>query len=277
MSKKTRPKTRPRAGKRRGAKRTAKSRGARTRTRAKKRGAATRSKKQSSASKRRSHTVKKKSRAPAKRTAKKTRAAAARPAIPSKAQLRVKMRARRARLTLDEQRRAAARVLAQLATTREFLVSRRIACYLPNDGEIDTGAIIERIRRMHKVVYLPVLSRWRHDRLWFAAALPETELVPNRLGILEPRVPARARLRAENLDLILLPLVAFDLRGNRLGRGAGFYDRSLAFLRRRRFLRKPRLFGLAHDFQRVPKIGADPWDVALDGVVTERTVYETKA
>lgn len=168
---------------------------------------------------------------------------------------------------------AAEHVLANLATMRLFTVSRRVACYLPNDGEIDTGDVMTRLWRMRKTVYLPVLSRMSHDRLWFAPATPGAELVRNRYGIPEPRVQTRELVRAQEIDLILLPLVAFDNKGNRLGRGAGFYDRSLAFLRYRRFLRTPHLLGLAYDFQRVPKIDADPWDVPLDGVVTDRAVY----
>lgn len=183
------------------------------------------------------------------------------------------MRAARIQLSRDERRLAAERVAANLTASRLFLVSRRIACYLPSDGEVDTDDIIERMWRMRKHVFLPVLSRMRHDRLWFAPATPGMELAPNRYGIPEPKVVARDLVRAQELDLILLPLVAFDARGNRVGRGVGFYDRSLVFLRHRRHLRKPHLLGLAYDFQRAAKIDADRWDVALDGVVTDHAVY----
>lgn len=191
----------------------------------------------------------------------------------SKTELRKQLRAKRAQLSQDAQRRAARGAMVHVISTRLFRASRRIACYLPTDGEIDPSRIIERVWRAGKTAYLPVLSRLPHDRLWFAPAAPGMELVPNRYGILEPRVPARELVRAEQLDLILLPLVAFDADGNRLGRGVGFYDKSLAFLRGRRFLRKPHLLGLAHDFQRVPSLPTDPWDVPLDGIVTERAVY----
>lgn len=193
----------------------------------------------------------------------------------SKAALRKRLRAERTRLAPETQRRAAQRLLANLTSTRLFLAARRVACYLPNDGEIDASPVLERLWRMGKEAYLPVLSPPPHDRLWFAPARPGMQLVPNRFGIPEPRVPAREMRRAEQLDLVLLPVVAFDAKGNRLGRGAGFYDKTLAFLRGRRFLRKPHLLGLAHDFQRVPSLPADPWDVPLDGVVTERAVYYT--
>ncbi len=193
----------------------------------------------------------------------------------AKAELRKQLRAKRARLPREAQRRAAQRVAAHLAATREFRASRRIACYLPSDGELDPSPIIERIWRMGKTAYLPVLSRRPRDRLWFAPAAPGMELRPNRYGIPEPHVPPRARVRADQLDLVLLPLVAFDGKGNRLGRGVGFYDRSLAFRHERRFLCKPHLLGLAHEFQRVPSLPVDPWDVPLDGIVTEQGVYYT--
>lgn len=195
----------------------------------------------------------------------------------SKVELRRTLRARRSGLSGAEQRLAARRLLLQIISTRLFRVCRRIACYLPSDGEIDPNPILERIRRMHKEAFLPVLAHPSHDRLWFAPAAAGAELVPNRYGIAEPRVKARELVRAEDLDLILLPLVAFDVRGNRLGRGAGFYDRSLAFLQHRRYLRKPHLLGLAHDFQRVPALSVDSWDVPLDGIVTDRTVYYTSS
>ncbi|MDH4134940.1 MAG: 5-formyltetrahydrofolate cyclo-ligase, partial [Gammaproteobacteria bacterium] len=72
---------------------------------------------------------------------------------------------------------------------------------------------------------------------------------------------------------VLMPLVAFDLHGNRLGMGGGFYDKSLAFLGTRTRWLKPHLIGLAHDFQRVEKIEPCPWDVPLQGVATDQNLY----
>lgn len=190
-----------------------------------------------------------------------------------KIELRRSLRARRNELTPDDQRLAAARLASNLVGTRLFLTSRRIACYLPNDGEIDTAPVIERIRRLRKTCYLPVLSRLSHDRLWFAEAGPKTKLVSNRFGIPEPAVKSRDLVRAQDLDLILMPLVGFDDKGNRLGMGGGFYDRSLEFLRHRNHWRKPHLLGIAYDFQRVNGLVADPWDIPLQGVITDQAVY----
>jgi len=187
--------------------------------------------------------------------------------------LRRALRARRKVLTDPEQAAAARKLAARVAGNRLFRVSRRIALYLPNDGEIDPGPLLDRARAMKKVFYLPILSRLRHDRLWFAPHTPDDTLTLNRFGIPEPVVPARHWVRAQDLDLILMPLVAFDARGNRLGMGGGFYDKSLAFLRHRQLWRKPHLVGLAHDFQRVERLDASAWDVPLQAVVTDLGVY----
>ncbi|MFB3087409.1 MAG: 5-formyltetrahydrofolate cyclo-ligase, partial [Acidiferrobacterales bacterium] len=107
----------------------------------------------------------------------------------------------------------------------------------------------------------------------FAPAAPGTVLVANHFGILEPAAGRRDLVRAQKLDLILLPLVGFDPRGNRLGVGAGFYDRTLAILRHRKHWRKPHLIGLAHDLQRIDQLDSDPWDIALQAIVTDEQVY----
>jgi len=191
----------------------------------------------------------------------------------SKLELRTKLRAQRRALSAAAQRRAAAELAARVAATRWFGVSRRIAAYVANDGEIDPSAVIERIWRMRKHAYLPVLSPLRHDRLWFARVEPGMDYVPNRFGIPEPTVKRAALVRAEELDLIFLPLVAFDLMGNRIGMGGGFYDKSLAFLRQRQHWRKPHIVGLAHEFQRIEKLTPDTWDVPLAGIVTDAASY----
>ncbi len=190
-----------------------------------------------------------------------------------KSDLRCTLRAKRQSLSAEDQKLAARALAVNVAGTRLFLTSRRIACYLPNDGEIDTGRVIEHIRRLRKILYLPVLSPLAHDRLWFAEAKPKTKLVPNRFGIPEPAVPARNLVRAQELDLILMPLVGFDDRGNRLGMGGGFYDRSLEFLRHRTRWHKPQVLGIAYDFQRINGLTPDPWDIPLQGVITDRAVY----
>ncbi len=185
---------------------------------------------------------------------------------------RQRLRENRIQLPRSEQVSAAARLARLVAGTSFFKNSHRLACYFPNDGEIDPRPLIQQAWVRKKCCYLPVLSRLQ-GCLWFARVLPDTRFRCNRFGIPEPLVEQRELLRARDLDLILIPLVGFDLQGNRLGMGGGFYDRSLAFLRYRQHWKRPRLLGLAYDFQQVDILTADPWDIPMQAVVTDQAVY----
>ena len=183
--------------------------------------------------------------------------------------LRRSLRARRRGLTRAQQRRAAQRLLRILVRTPAFRRSRHIACYFPADGEIDPRPIMRHVWHSGRQCYVPILRARR--RLRFAPVAPAARLVRNRLNILEPAGPYTT-VAARELDLILMPLVAFDSHGQRLGMGGGYYDRTLAFLHRRARV-KPRLVGLAHEFQRVEKLPAHTWDVRMHAVATDRRFH----
>jgi len=187
--------------------------------------------------------------------------------------MRRSMRRRRRELDPAVQRAAADRLARQLCRHRLFRSARRVALYFPNDGEIDPTPAMGRAWGMGKRCYLPVLFTMMGNRLRFAPVGPDSLLDVNHLGIPEPRVAAHRLLGAMQLDLILLPLVAFDASGNRLGMGGGFYDRTLADRLHRRHWHRPRLLGIAHDFQRLERIEPRPWDVPLDGIVTDSGTY----
>jgi 5-formyltetrahydrofolate cyclo-ligase len=187
----------------------------------------------------------------------------------SRSDNRKQLRARRRALTHRERLQRSQALCMQLASQPLFRNSNNIAAYLPADGEIDPRTLIELAWRMHKAVYLPVLVPHLDNRLWFVRYTPDTRLVRNRFGIAEPEIVHRQRIRTQGLDLVLTPLVGFDARGNRLGMGGGFYDRSLAFLLRRQHWHKPRLVGLAYDFQQLPELPAARWDVPLSAVATD--------
>ena len=187
--------------------------------------------------------------------------------------LRNKIRRQRRRVSATERRRCAARLAQHLSKDPLLMNSRHIAAYLSADGEIDTWPLLESLWSLGKCIYLPVLVTFPKRRLWFSSYAPEQALVRNRFGILEPERTHYRRIRASALDLVLTPLVAFDAAGYRLGMGGGYYDRSFAFLNRRQHWRKPRMLGLAYEFQRQPLISPEPWDVPLDAIVTEQRVY----
>ena len=189
----------------------------------------------------------------------------------------------RLRQRIRQQRRSLSRAEADLyaeqlaqRTARHALVlqSQRIAAYLAADGEIDPVPLMQSLWEMGKTIYLPVLVPFSNWKLWFAEFNPTDRLAFNRFGIPEP--VQRRLIKPCALDLVLTPLVAFDDNGHRIGMGGGYYDRSFAFLRRRRHWRKPRLLGLAYELQKQVAIKPNDWDIPLDAVATEAKIYTTK-
>lgn len=183
--------------------------------------------------------------------------------------LRRRLRARRRALSDRDQERAARGLVRVAVATPAFRNRNRIAFYYPADGELDVLPLIGQADAMGKECYLPVLDAMGPPRLRFARYRPGDALVHNHFGIPEPACAARDHVGAADLDLVLLPLVAFDRHGNRLGMGAGYYDRTLAFLMRRRHWRRPGLWGVAHGFQCVDALEPAAWDVPLDGCLTD--------
>lgn len=189
-------------------------------------------------------------------------------------QIRQQIRAQRRELSQAERESAAIQLSHQILRSRYFRNSQHIALYLANDGEIDPFYLMHAIWQQGKQCYLPVLGLRPGNRLWFIPYEPDTPLMNNRFGIPEPIHSNRDRLlKPHSLDLICMPLVAFDQLGNRLGMGGGFYDRTLSFLKQRHSWHKPRLLGLAYEFQQQHALAGEQWDVPLDAIATEQHVY----
>jgi len=180
------------------------------------------------------------------------------------------MRAERRALSAEERAAAAIGVAANLARLGLPTPGTRVGAYMPMDGELDPGPVLQLARGRGCKLFVPIVTRFSRRQMRFAAFDGMTRMRPNRWGIPEPGRPG---IHGRWLELALVPCVAFDASGERLGMGAGFYDRHFAFLGSRAAWRRPRLLGLAYDFQRLPRIDVRPWDVPLWGVVTERAVY----
>lgn len=146
--------------------------------------------------------------------------------------------------------------------------SRRLAAYLPHGGEPDLQPVLEKAARNHRDTFLPVVRDDPNPRLVFRAWQPGQPLQRNPFGIPEPP-PDAQEITGEALCVVLVPLVAFDGQGNRLGMGAGYYDRTFAFLRDAPDTQRPALIGTAWSFQQVEALAAQEHDVPLDAAVTE--------
>nr|WP_300313141.1 5-formyltetrahydrofolate cyclo-ligase [Halomonas sp.] len=197
---------------------------------------------------------------------------------PHRSQLRRELRQRRRALSAAQQKAASIALCAQLRSLPELLTARRVALYLPNDGEVDPQPLLGWLRRRGAHAYLPVLRPLANNTLWFVRYDQNTPMVRNRFGIYEPDTrhgahPSR-RLPAWALSVILMPLVGFDDQGQRLGMGGGFYDRTLAFTHPERGSPgpRPKLIGLAHEVQRMEKLPVASWDVPLDAIATDMRV-----
>lgn len=186
--------------------------------------------------------------------------------------IREQLRAKRRALSLAEKQSAALMLTQLFCASLWFTSFKRFALYVAADAEIDPTCIVEKLwLDDRKACYLPILSGTEENRfLEFRIYQPTTILVPNRFGIFEPQEEGGGILATE-LDIVLVPLVAFDLNGNRLGMGSGYYDRTFENLKGEG--KKPYLIGLAYEFQKLAHLKAKAWDVPLIGVFTEKRFY----
>jgi len=191
--------------------------------------------------------------------------------------LRRRLRAVRAALGPAAQRRHAFALARSLGKQTAFLRASCVGAYWSINGEIDPFPLLRLAYTRHKRCFLPVHQPHQHRRLWFLEYRLGDPLADNRFGIPEPHLRNRRIRLPWALDLLLVPLVGFDARCNRLGMGGGYYDRTLAYLRRRRHWHRPRLIGIAHECQRVEALTPNPWDVPLDMIATETRIYSRVA
>ncbi len=154
------------------------------------------------------------------------------------------------------------RVLAAAA----FPTACAVSAYWPMGSEIDPRPLIEALHARGHAIGLPV-TLGRGAPLAFRTWEPGLALISGGFGTQIP-APDRPRLRPE---VLLVPLLAFDRRGFRLGYGGGFYDRTLAALRAAGAVRA---LGLAYAAQEVAKVPHDGHDQGLDCIVTESETIE---
>lgn len=193
----------------------------------------------------------------------------------SRAALRQHFRSQRNALSDRARLIAALKLCKQVQRLNCFRRARRIAAYHPSDGEIDVRPLMAAALARKKRVALPVVDRRSRPDMQFAEWSPGVPMRHNAYGILEPLRADRRLVAASALDLVLVPLVAFDESGNRLGMGGGYYDRRFAFLAQRS-MQRPILVGVAYEFQKTDALENESWDVPLTWVVTERSVHRGK-
>lgn len=186
----------------------------------------------------------------------------------SRTALRRDLRARRAALSAAQRVAAAQGLVAQVEQVPEFITDHRIAGYWATAGELPLAALMAGVLARGQIWHLPIVAD--DGQLRFAPWRMGDALAPNRYGIPEPVCAPGQSLSPQEMDVVLVPLLGFDRGGHRLGFGGGYYDRSFSFLQGRVDVGKPVLVGVGYAMQEVERIDAQPWDVRLDYVATER-------
>ncbi|MCX7545974.1 5-formyltetrahydrofolate cyclo-ligase [Marinicella gelatinilytica] len=172
-----------------------------------------------------------------------------------KQQLRRHLRQLRQALSAEQVQKNSQIIVEKLINSDVWTQSKHIGLYLPINNEVDLSALLT----FDKLFYIPAIYK---NTMQFHLYSPHTPLTTTHYGLTQPEFIAD--YQAPKLDLCLLPLLGFDDKGHRLGMGGGFYDRYFADNT------GTMLVGVAHALQQLDKLPIDPWDVKLQGIITEQ-------
>ncbi|NLJ95995.1 MAG: 5-formyltetrahydrofolate cyclo-ligase [Clostridiales bacterium] len=191
----------------------------------------------------------------------------------TKSEIRNLMKRKRNKLPKDIRSQYDNRILSKILDLKEYRECELIFTYLSFGSEVDTRSIIDEALKSNKKVYLP---RVEGSHMNFYEINDLSGLVRSKFGILEPDVDSDKRyekpLLQEDLykrKVMLLPGLAFDQQGYRIGYGAGYYDKYLGKFEDSDFFK----IGLAYDFQILNHITTNLYDISADMVVTPEKIY----
>lgn len=183
----------------------------------------------------------------------------------SKNTLRRQVLDARSRLSAEDRRAKSREIEKRLFGLAEFLAARTVMFYASFRSEVETHDMVRRALADRKKVVLPRVKEKELEL--FQIRDFDHDVKPGRWDIPEPS--GGQQVEAEEIGFIVVPGAAFDERGNRLGYGAGFYDKLLKGY-------KGATAALAFDLQIVPGVPADPHDVPVQRIITEKRVIEVK-
>jgi 5-formyltetrahydrofolate cyclo-ligase len=179
-----------------------------------------------------------------------------------KERLRQEILRRRSQLAIEEREQASRKIVQEILRSKQFQEAEIIFAYIPFRDEVDISALIEECWRMDKQIFVPKADKASQSMAFYRIE-SWSDLEKGNYGIMEPKRSCLSHTN-EKIDLMIVPGVAFDRKRNRIGYGAGYYDRYLSRLNHKPFLLAP-----AYSLQIVPKIPTEPWDQPLDAIITE--------
>lgn len=149
-----------------------------------------------------------------------------------------------------------------LLKTTDFNKSKNILFYISYDNEVNTHNIIKKTIKSNKEVYVPI-SDVKNKNLIISKLEDWDDLSAGAYNILEPKLNIQKNFSSDEIDLVIVPGVVFDINGNRVGHGMGYYDRLL------HRLKKSTKIGLAFEFQIINRIDIQKHDIPVDKIITE--------
>lgn len=181
-----------------------------------------------------------------------------------KAKLRKLMLRRLKQQSLVVRKKKSQIITSRLREDSSFLKSHAFMFYVPTEIEVDPSSLMRELLKMGCCLTVPAVERTTGSLDSIQIFDPDEDLIPGNYGIRQPRQDLRHSFDVSRLDLVLVPGLAFDQAGHRLGRGKGYYDRFLNSLPSH-----VKRIGLAFDFQVFDSIPSSESDARVDRVITD--------
>ena len=187
----------------------------------------------------------------------------------SKEELRAFMLQKRNSLTKAEVQSSSDIIMKHLFQSKEYQASTEVFTYVSYGCEVDTHKLITDCYDLGKRIFVPKVIG--NGLMEFYQIHGLTELAPGTLGILEPKEGKAMKVQDLCAPLLILPGLAFDPSGNRLGFGGGYYDRYLS-----RLPKDAIKIALCYEFQVIPEVMTQPYDKTVDIIITEKNIYKKR-
>jgi len=188
----------------------------------------------------------------------------------NKEEIRRRILKRRLSLSKGDIRNKSQQVFLRLTETVEYKDSQNIMFYVATRSEVQTEEMIKTSIKMGKIIFVPIILTECTNLAPSKIFDFDNELEKGKKGILEPKREHYRLFPPEDMDLIIIPGVAFDLSGNRIGRGFGYYDNFL-----RKVCSSAKIIALAFEMQIVKKIPNDKNDIPVHKIITEKRIINS--
>lgn len=163
------------------------------------------------------------------------------------------------------------KIMSTIMKLPQFINSKNIMLYLSFNKEVNTYPLIKWCFDNGKTVIAPYCIQDKREIVPFKITNLTSDLAKSTFGVMEPKHDLLEKANIEDIDLILVPGVVFDVNCNRIGFGAGYYDRFLP-----KITKNTPAIGIAYDYQIIDEIPAGKYDVPLDFIITEKRMIFPK-